>query len=430
MSVLKNIKTNFLLRILSYNGVANVIRMLFGFATQKAIALLLGASGIAILANFRNFIELIRSLSSVGTYNGVVAQVAESKQTNSFQDVFNTVLTLFFSASILLCAILYWFQDWMAIYVFLGDQFGNVLTSVILMVPFIGINILIEAILTGRQAYKSVVQIQTLTAFVSALLIIVLLYYKGIFGALIAIVIRPLIGLTFAFLYLKKHKSILKLFVFFRPSTSKLKTLLPFVVMTLISGVFIQITELLLRNLISQKININAAGHWTALNAISSYYFSFIVSAFTFYVLPKYAQTGVGFHLKNEVKYIIQTLVPVVTVLMTTVFIFRTPIIQLLYTHEFLEIKSLFKWQLLADWFRVIFLVFAYYLIAKKRLRDHIVIEVFSFSLVIVASLTLITPYGLDGIVLANAIRYAACLFLVVFLLRKPLLNVARTKLD
>jgi PST family polysaccharide transporter len=157
------------------------------------------------------------------------------------------------------------------------------------------------------------------------------------------------------------------------------------------------------------------------MNTISSNYFVFISAVFTVYVLPRFSEQKLSSNLLNEYKSVFKTLIPFVTLGMLCVYILRFPIIKLLFTNEFLSISELFKWQLIADWFRVVFLIFGYYLIANKRLIDYFIVETFSFTVLISFSIFLINSYGIEGVVIANAVRYIGCLILVVFLLRKKL---------
>ena len=112
---------------------------------------------------------------------------------------------------------------------------------------------------------------------------------------------------------------------------------------------------------------------------------------------------------------------PFVTVGFALVYFFRSQITEILFSNDFIEITSFFKWQILADWFRVIFLVFGYYLVSKKMLKKYFIIEFFSFLIIINLSLLLVDNYGIEGVVVANLIRYLMCLFLIIFLLRKNL---------
>ena len=73
------------------------------------------------------------------------------------------------------------------------------------------------------------------------------------------------------------------------------------------------------------------------------------------------------------------------------------------------------------DWFRVIFLVFAYFIVAKKRVKDYFIVEVVSFLVFFILAFLLIDVYGIEGVVIANFLRYLVCLSVVLVLLRKPL---------
>ena len=54
MKALKALKNNMLFRVIGYTGTAGVLRLAVGLVSQKAIAIFLGASGLAILANLRH----------------------------------------------------------------------------------------------------------------------------------------------------------------------------------------------------------------------------------------------------------------------------------------------------------------------------------------------------------------------------------------
>ena len=187
--------------------------------------------------------------------------------------------------------------------------------------------------------------------------------------------------------------------------------------MTLISVGFVQAIEIWLRYIITEKIDINSAGYWTAMNGVSSNYFLFISYAFTLYVLPKFAENNSSFSLFKEVKTILLTLLPIVTIAMIGIYIFRVPITKVLFTTDFVVIAPLFKWQLGADWVRVIFLVFAYYLVANKLLTKYFVVEFFSFALFLWCSFYWVDLYGIEGVVMANFTRYIGCLSLIIILL-------------
>lgn len=410
-----------LFSVIGYTGTAGVIRLFVGLISQKAIAVFVGASGLALIANLRNLLEVLGSFSSVGARNGIISEVAGAKDTSSLRLLFNSLLTLFIGASIIVILMLFWQQEWIALQLFFGKPSVSLVLAVLFSVPFIGLMVLVESVLTGKKAFKAVSNIQVITAVFTAVSMVVLLYFYDLKGGLIAILLRPFFGALLYVFYFKStsYKSLLPDRLAF--DLSKIKTLVPYMAMTLISVGCVHAIEVGLRTLISTRIDLESAGLWTAMNGISANYFIFITAVFSMYVLPRYSEHNTSFQLLKESKEILKTLLPIVTIGLILVYLFRNLIIKVLYTSDFMSITSLFKWQLTADWFRVIFLVFAYYLVAKKRLVDFFIIEVFSFATLIFCSVLLIDTYGIEGVMIANAVRYAGCLILVVFLLRNKL---------
>lgn len=191
--------------------------------------------------------------------------------------------------------------------------------------------------------------------------------------------------------------------------------------MSFLSVGLLALTNLGIRITITEMIDLDQAGFWSAINSVSSNYFLFINVAFTLYVFPKFAENNNLFNLNFEARRVLNTLLPIVSIGLLLVYLLRDFLIQLLFTDSFEVISPLFKWQLIADWFRVIFLVFAYFIVAKKRVKDYFIIELLSFLVFFTTSLLLIDDFGIEGVVIANFIRYVVCLFVIMLLLRKPL---------
>ena len=419
MKWLKELEFNFLYRLIRYTGFVGTLRLLIGLISQKVIAVFLGAPGLAIIANLRNFIEILTSFSSVGAQNGVIVETAANRSAKLYQSFINSTLTLMFVVSAVMFAVLWWQTDWISSKLFFEGYDESIIKAFSFTIPFMGLAVLMEAVLSGKKSFKVVANLQLTTNVFATITMVLLIYFYGLKGAIIAIGIRPIIGFGLYLSYFRSSTYNSSFLSHFSAEISQLKTLLPYILMTLISAVFVQAIEIWLRYLITETIDINAAGYWTAMNGISSNYFLFISYAFSLYVLPKFAENNTSFSLFKEVKAILRTLLPIVTVAMIGVYMFRVPVIKVLYTTDFVGIAPLFKWQLGADWVRVIFLVFGYYLVANKLLTMYFTVEFFSFFLFVSFSFYWVNLYGIEGVVMANFIRYVGCLCLIVFLLIK-----------
>ena len=417
MKWLSELEFNFLYRLIRYTGYVGTLRLLIGLISQKVIAVFLGASGIAILANLRNFIEILTSFSSIGSQNGVIVETAANRNSKLYQSFINSTLTLMFAVSAIMFSVLWWQIDWISSKLFFERSDESIIKALSFTIPFMGLAVLMEAVLSGKKLFKVVANLQLATNVFATITMIVLIYFYGLKGAIIAMGIRPMIGFGLYLSYFKSSKYKSLFLSHFSLEISQFKTLLPYILMTLISVGFVQAIEIWLRYLIAETIDIKAAGYWTAMNGISSNYFLFISYAFTLYVLPKFAENNSSFSLFKEVKNILRTLLPIVTIAMIGVYMFRVPIIKVLYTTDFVGIAPLFKWQLGADWVRVIFLVFGYYLVANKLLTMYFTVEFFSFLLFVSFSFYWVNLYGIEGVVMANFTRYIGCLSLIIVLL-------------
>ena len=417
MKWLRELEFNFLYRLIRYTGFVSTLRLLIGLISQKVIAVFLGAPGLAIIANLRNLIEILTSFSSAGAQNGVIVETAANRNKKFYQSFINSTLTLMFVVSAIMFAILWWQIDWISSKLFFERSDESIVRALSFTIPFMGLVVFMEAVLSGKKLFKAVANLQLATNVFASITMIVLIYFYGLQGAIIAMVIRPMIGFGLYFSYFKSSTYNSSLLSHFSTELSQLKTLLPYILMTLISVSFVQAIEIWLRYIITEKIDISSAGYWTAMNGVSSNYFLFISYAFTLYVLPKFAENNSSFSLFKEVKTILLTLLPIVTIAMIGIYIFRVPITKVLFTTDFVVIAPLFKWQLGADWVRVIFLVFAYYLVANKLLTKYFVVEFFSFALFLWCSFYWVDLYGIEGVVMANFTRYIGCLSLIIILL-------------
>lgn len=101
---------------------------------------------------------------------------------------------------------------------------------------------------------------------------------------------------------------------------------------------------------------------------------------------------------------------------MLLIFLFKDLIVRLLYP-GLTEMLPLFKWQLMADLIRLAAMVLAHQFLAKKMVMNFIFSEVISIALFYFLAYYLVDFYGVEGVVIADFIRYILYLIVVVFLL-------------
>ena len=428
MKIPSFIKNNLLLKVTSANTGLVLVRMLFSLISQKALAIFIGAEGIAIVGNLKNVVGFFEQFSILGTSNGLVKYISENKDDKKqLNNLFSTVFVFSALASIVSFMILFFWSNAINHAVFgANENYGYIFKILAFLIPFMGVNGILYALLNGLSAYKLFSKIGLIIVIISTLLIVLLTIEFGLIGSLIAISTIPLLQFLIYIIFSSKtYKTFIDLnFISFKLSFKK--QLLSYSLMTLVVVFFSNIIDVAIRHLIEDKTSIAEAGYWTAMNSISRVYMQFSAAIFPLYILPVYAKLTSTIDFRKEVVKIYKMLLPFLISGMLVVFLFREFIIKTLYTSEFLAMSSLFKWQLLGDLIKFVAIVLSYQFIAKKQIGYFIFTEVLSVLMFYGFSVYFIDIYGTDGVVIAHFVRYILFFLVVLFILRHKLIGKSR----
>lgn len=415
------IKDNLLLKITSLNSAAISVRLVLAFASQKIVAELLGPAGVAQIGNLRNIIPMIESFSTLGVFNGIVKYVAEHKDDEEeLNKLFSTSFVYMLLASLVAFVMLFFGANFLNDLVFKGGQdYVFVFKILAVSVPFIAMNRVFNGIINGLSAYKKFVKVNLVTYALSVVLLVVMVLFENIQGALLAIAITPILQFSLIF-YL--YYVILKDYLSFKElkfSIPYKNKLFAFTLMSLVSTFLASFIDINLRNNLVNQISEVDAGNWTGMTNISKQYLMFTTAILTLYVIPKFAVIKTSKDFRLEVFNIYKTLLPLFAIGMLLIFVCREWVILIAKSDEFLGMKPLFKWQLLGDFIRVASIIVAHQFLAKKMVKQFIFTEILSLGLFYGFSSLFIKTLGAEGVVLAHFIRYVIYFLVVLIILRK-----------
>jgi O-antigen/teichoic acid export membrane protein len=413
----KFISNNLVLKITSVNAVVITIRLVVSTVIQRVLAITVGEVGIANIGQVRNLIAMLTSTSTLGTFSGVVKYVAEFKEDRQeLLRLFSTATVFLIIGSLLSSVILFFGATFFSSYVFNSENYVYVFRLLAVIVPFIAFGRLINGVVSGLSDYKKYAKIELIGYLLVTGTLIFGLYTNELKGVIIAIAIAPVIQLlVLAFVFGKTLKSYVS-FNSIKFSLGYKKELLAFTLMSFVSAFLINFIELDIRTVITDKININEAGYWTAITFISKNYMVFATGLFTLYVLPKFASINTKGAFIKEVLHIYKSILPIFGLGMILVYLLRNYIIHIIYP-EFEGMEPLFKWQLLGDFIRLATLVLAYQFLAKRLVKSFIVTELISLILFYTLTQYFIIDYGTEGVVIAHFVRYIIYSIIVVVLL-------------
>ena len=413
------LKNNLILKITSLNSLVVGVRLLISLIVQNLLAQYTGQSGIAKVGQIRNFTNILTSVSSLGVFNGVVKYVSEYKDNEKgLIKLFSTVYVISTITTIILSVVIFTYAKNLSSWLFLSEDYYLVFHILSMIVPFIAMNRIFNGIISGLSAYKVHAKIEVVWYSMASFLLIFSLYNYNIEGVLIAIAITPIIQFfVLVFIFGKTLNEYIK-FSKLSFRFPMLKVLLGFTLISFTATVCSNFVEINFRNLISDKISENEAGIWTAMSSISKIYMQFLITIFSIYILPKYAKIHFSYAFKKEIKNIYKTLLPLVIIGMLIVYFFREILILLIYNDDFLGMKVLFKWQLLADLVRFIANILSFKFLAKNQVKYFVTTQLTGLVTYCICGHLLINHFFVEGLVIALLLSNIIYFILVLYIMR------------
>lgn len=417
------IKDNLLLKITSLNSGGIAVKTVLGLVSQRIVAEKLGPAGVAFIGDLRNIIPMIQSFSTLGMFNGVVKYVAEHKENKEeLLKLFSTTFVLLSVFSIIsFCVLFFGASYWNELLFSTANDFTFVFKVLALAVPFIAMNRIVNGVINGLSAYKKFVKIELISYSLGVCFLLTMLYFEHLNGALIAIALLPIIQFVILFYFFSKT---LKEYLDYKNITISLaykNKLLGFTVMSFVATLLGNYVDMDLRGHLKNKISETDAGYWTSMTNLSRQYLMFSSAILTLYVIPKFSQIKNSTDFRSEVFKIYKTLLPLFAIGMVLIFVLKDWVILITHGTEFLEMKPLFKWQLLGDFVKIASIIIAHQFLAKKMVKQFIATELLSLLLFYMFATYFIKTMGAEGIVLAHFLRYILYFLIVLVLLRKHL---------
>lgn len=421
MSEIKKIIQQPLFKITSLNSVHILLKLIFGFITSKALALFVGANGMAYVGNFRAFLNVLENFSLLGIQNAVVKYVSEFQNDRSkLKSVLATFGILLLTSSIAISLFLILGADYLSKQIFNHSEiYSFVFYSIAVVFPLYIFSTFCISVVNGFQEYKNVIYIQIISSVIALIFSVFFIYYYSTIGALVSLIFAPIFVFFVSLFYLKKHirfRDVLSIDFF---DFKILKNLSEYVLMAFVSGVIGSFVLLEIRTDIVAITGLQQAGIYEGLQRISSYYLLFVSSIMAIYFYPKLTETNSN--SKEIILHYLKTIIPLFTIGLVIIYFLRKYIIQVLFSSEFESMESLFLWQLIGDVLKATSLIFGTLLIAKKQTKVFIITEIISLCIMYFSSNWMLHSIGINGIVQAYAFTYLIYLVVLVIYFRKQL---------
>lgn len=403
-----------------YSGVIAVLRLSVGFVSTKIIAMIIGTAGVATVGSFANLITIVLSFGNGAIANGVIKYVAENNKDKSKETlIIDNALKIAVICGLFFGSIIFFLAGNFSILIFRHTEYINTIRALGITLIFYSLNSIILAILNGQGKINKFTLVNTVSSIVSLLVTCILVFFFKIKGALYAMVLSQTIIFFITLTFVFKEDWLSLRFLKTKLDNDIIKSFSHFSLMALITAVTIPISQIWLRNLVTETFSLHEAGLWQGLMRISDAYLMIVSLTLSTYYLPKLSSLNDPFEIKKEILKGYLIILPFVLVTCVVIYVCRIFIIDLLYTPSFRPMANLFFWQLLGDFFKIMSYLLAFLMLAKRRTTLYIVTEILFSALYVFFGYFFTSEFGFQGITIAFASTYFIYLIIMILAFKK-----------
>ena len=417
---IKYMMTTDMVRVSFLNGISTVIKMITGLISIKIVSVIIGPSGIALLGQLGNFSAIVLIIANGGINVGITKYVSEHADDKTKYNLFlSTGIWITVAFSIITGIALIAGAGYFSALILHDTKYKIVFYIFGGTVIFYALNAFLISVINGFKDYNKYIIANILGSFVGLIFTISLSLKYGTTGALVS-------SITF-----QSVVFILTLVVVGKTRWFKIKSFLGkfskvtavrlghYSIMALVSAITVPGSQLFVRGYITKTQSITQAGLWEGMNRISFMYLFVIMTSLSVYYLPRLAELKSVTELKKEIYSVYKLMIPFMVVSICGIFFLRDFLINLLFTKEFSGMRSLFGFQLLGDFLRMLGWVLGYVLIAKAMTKTYVILEFMNLLNAVVFNILFINSFGTIGATIGYVVVNFIYLMVTMFLLRK-----------
>lgn len=407
------------LRTSILSALSTFIKLASGLVVNKIIAVYIGPAGIALIGQFQNFVGIITTIGNGAINAGVTKYVAEyneespGKRNNVIVAAY--MITIIFS--VVVGAIVFFGSSFISSWIMKSEDYSAVFKTLGILLVFISFNTVLLSIINGLKRIKLFIVINISSSLLSLVITSILAIKYQLIGALYAYILVQTIVLIITLALMKKK---IDLNVQFKKiEKNYFSKLFQFSAMAITSVLAVTVVQMVIRNYLINAFSLQQAGYWQSMWMISSMYLMIITTALSTYYLPRLSELQEVSEIRKEIMSGYKIILPFVLVTATSIYFLRDFIIWLLFTPDFIEMRNLFFYQLVGDFFKMASWTLAFLMIAKAMTKTFIITEIM-FSLTFYSLTIWLTDLnGLIGVTQAYAINYIIYLIMMIIIFSK-----------
>lgn len=410
----------------SIMGGAAGINMLLSMLRVKFAAILIGTTGVGLLASFTALQNMVSTLAGLGLQSSAVREIAAASSRGDYETVARIILSLRRMCWLtgfmgMLSMIL--LSSWLSQLVFAKSDYAVDIATLGIAILLANISGGQKALIQGMRHIGDLARVNIIAAAVGTVSAIVLYWVFGLRGIIPTILMIAVAQLCSSWWYARRiHVSKVKLR--WSETFNQANDMVRLGIAMMFSSLLASAVSLITISLITQQEGISATGFYSAAFALSGLFVGFVLQAMGADYYPRL--TGVT-HAPEQMTKLVneQTEVGLLLALpgLLATLVFAPWAIHIFYSAEFLPAVELLQWFLFGCLGRVISWPLGYVVLALGKGRWHLLIES-AFSLLHLILIYIgLSLYGVLGVAFAFFIMYLlyivavcmVCRHLIVF---------------
>lgn len=401
-------------------GFANAIGYLLELIKIKIAAILFGTTGIALFSSYQLLLKIIGTFTVEGLRNSGIHALSTLNKPNDINET-NSLFANLRRKSIILSAIAS--IGIIACFELLNSTlFNNHLSTKSIILTAISIFILSLAgvntsTLQGLRKTKEVAASLIISSIAATITSLVAFKIYGIDGIVISFTLTALASLF------TTHYFLIKLGIRAEPSRQVYKTshkieLFTINALVVASGLLTYLIDSLIRTIIINAHGFQQAGLYYAALSLASLYGGFIIGAMG---VDYYPRISACINNSKDANHAINQQIEFGVLLGTPgivfTIVFSSDALRYIYTEEFSIAGTALKYFAIGVFAKIVSWPLGFALLASKKAKAYLIVEVAAAALYLLLSTTLITRFGISGAgyaYLANFSIYSAIVYIVL----------------
>ena len=347
-----------ILKTSSITGGSSVINILIGLLRTKALALLLGPSGVGLVGLYTGLMGTATTIASMGVGMVGTRQIAEAISKED-DDALAIVKRAMFWGVLMLAttgALVVWsLREILAVHVLGSIEHTRMVGWLALGVALSVASASQGALIQGMRRIGDLAKLSVYGSVLNTVLGIGLLWQWGSVALWAFILIGPLFNFLLGHLYVSRLPKTKDVAISLQDITAQWKIFLRLGLPLMGAGLMQTVVQLWIRVSVSDQLGLEAVGHFQSAWAISMQYIGFVLGAMGADYYPRLTSV---IHDKVAASRLVNEQTEVALLLSAPVFIAMIGlapwVIHLLYSSAFTPAIEVLRWQILGDVLKVV----------------------------------------------------------------------------